>query len=294
VTGGTGFLGRHLVRALLDGDDYDTIVLVDRDPERCARPAQDARVRRQHYDGSFASLASIYTTGGRHDTWHLATHFCAGHGPADVDPLIVGNFLLGAQLLEAAASAPAGRFVNCASVWQFTPDGRAPVSLYASLKRAFGAMLDHYSEHRELACIDLVLGDSYGPDDTRGKLLSAILASRDPGSPLLLSPGAQPLRLTHVRDVVSGLLSALIATATGSTVRHTVISPRQHTVRDVVELAQTLSPVHLHVTLGGRPYRPSDVLIWPADLPPALPGWSESTELVEGLRELVPVGVAGS
>lgn len=284
VTGGTGFIGTHLVNRLV-GEGWCVHV-----PSRQPRP--DAPGVRYHLAGDTAACWQALLQAARPQVvFHLATLFLAEHRADQVGELIDTNVRLGAHLLEAMAASGVRRFVNAGTTWQHrlpdSPEAHA-ANLYAATKQAFEALVDHHAELRGLSAVSLRLFDSYGPQDPRPKLLNLLLRMPAGAPALALSGGEQQLCLVHVSDVVEALLAAagLTADAAPGHARHGLAGVPPRSLRDIVALLETLRGHPLPVDWGARPYRANEIMQpWRAMQP--LPGWAPRINLEEGLAALV-------
>lgn len=282
VTGASGFVGPHLVRRLLAHGWRVTVVsrsssaLPGDIAGRCARVPADAG------PGEFAAAVA---DAGAEVCFHLATHFAGVHAADDVDPMIAANLQLGTRLADALAAGGEAAFVNVGTVWQHH-DGRryGPTSLYAATKQAFADVLQFYAECTPLRVVTLELGDTYGPGDTRGKLLQALVGAARSGVPLRLSPGEQLVDMTHVADVAEALVRAVpfaAADAPAFAVRGEMLR-----VRELVALVGEVLGTPVPVEWGARPYRPREMMRpWTAT--PPLPGFVPATGLRDGLARLL-------
>ncbi|RME57509.1 SDR family oxidoreductase, partial [Candidatus Parcubacteria bacterium] len=275
VTGGTGFVGSHLVHGLLD-DGWNADVIV--------RPSSDL-----HLLSHVAGKLGIYTFDGQTETmmqlveksepdvvFHVASLFLSEHRPEQVQALIQSNILFGTQLLEAMSKAGVQRLVNTSTSWEHYGNKEySPVNLYAATKRAFQDILQFYIEARGLRVITLKLYDTYGPDDPRPKLINLLLRAAETGEAVALSPGEQKIDLVHVDDVVSAYQIAAEQLLGGQVAGHEVYgvyTGRPLTIRRLVALMEEKSGRKLNVTWGGRPYRDREVMAPYYGLP-TLPGW---------------------
>lgn len=283
VTGSTGFIGTHLVRHLHAAGW--TVATLSR------RPAENAFL----YTGQTTEVMDALETFQPTVVFHLASLFLAQHIPDQVEPLISANILLGTQLLEAMRAAGTPALVNAGTAWQ-NYDGGAylPVNLYAATKQAFEDILLYYTETAPLRAVTLKLYDSYGPRDTRRKLLRILLDCHRTSEPLGMSGGEQTLDLAHVDDICSAFLHAATLALDPEQPRnatYTVSGGQRRTLREVVETLEAVTGHNLPITWGARPYRDREVMIpWAG---PSLPGWHPSIPLPDGLRALLAAeGVA--
>lgn len=278
VTGATGFVGGALVRRLAaDGWTVDALV---RTPDADLPAAVTAHMIPADVDGLISLVAELDPT----HCFHLATAFRGVHVPADIAPMVEANLGFGTALAEACARVDGLAFVNTGTVWQhYDAAPYSPVSLYAATKQAFRDLLVFYEEVEGLAVHTLELTDTYGPDDTRAKLIPFLLRAGAEGTSLDMTDGTQLIDLVHVDDAVSALLAVADAPA-GETFG--ARGDGAITLRELVDRFQAATGLTLDVHWGVRPSRPREMLR-PWMTAPSPPGWSPGVRLDDGLRALV-------
>jgi nucleoside-diphosphate-sugar epimerase len=295
VTGITGFVGGNVARALVaSGVQVHAFVREGARVDRVPDLAESVVFHRVGADAPAIDAAVSQVQ--PHVVFHLATHFVAEHVPADVDPMLDANVALPARLADALSRVAlsrvegAPRFVNAGTAWQHV-EGAAyrPKNLYASMKQAAEDILGHYAERGLLRVVTVNLYDTFGPGDSRGKLLNALVGAVRSGEPLAMSSGDQIVDLVHGRDVASAFLraAALVAEAPpGAPAAYAVSSGEPLRIREVVERLGRVAGRPVPVRWGERPDRPGDMVThW--DAGPALPGWEPAVSLDDGLAELL-------
>ena len=278
VTGATGFVGRALTRRLL-ADGWSVTALVRRADAELPPGVEKVRVP----EGD-ADLVDLVAAGAPTHCFHLATEFRGVHRVTDIAPMIAANLHFGAVLAEGASRVPDLRFVNTGTVWQhYDAAAYSPVSLYAATKQAFSDLLVFYAEVEGLAVHTIELMDTYGPGDTRAKLIPFLLRAGAEGTPVEMTDGTQLIDLVHVEDAVGALLATAAAPA-GPT--YGARGDGAITFRELVDRFQAATGLTLDVRWGARPARPREMLRpWMTADPP--PGWSPLVGLDDGLRALV-------
>jgi nucleoside-diphosphate-sugar epimerase len=289
VTGAAGFVGSHLVPALLD-DGWEVHVVLRPSSDRT--PLHDVldRVVCHAHDGGTPGLAALVRAARPGTVFHLASLFVAEHREEDIEPLVRSNLLFATQLLEAMAACGVPCLVNTGSAWQHhenRPYG--PVCLYAATKQAFEAIVQFYAEARDLRAVTLQLSDTYGPGDRRPKLFNLLRSAARSGAPLEMSAGEQRLDLVHVDDVVAAYLLAARrarALAEGGHEIYSVHGGEPIRLKDLVELYARLARRPVTVSWGAKPYRAREMMApWSGGA--WLPGWRPRISLREGIRTLI-------
>jgi len=283
VTGATGFIGRHLVRHLHTAG-WEIAVLSRRQSQSTEAPTQSFL-----YTGQTAEVMRAVADFRPDTVFHLASLFLVQHTAEQIEPLISSNVLLGTQLLEAMRDAGIHSLVNAGTAWQnFAGDAYLPVNLYAATKQAFEDILLYYVETGGVRAVTLKLFDSYGPGDTRRKLLTLLLDSLRTGEPLAMSGGEQVLDLVHVDDICRAFLRAAELASDPSQPGNAIYSVsggQRRTLRAVVETLGQVAGHSLPIVWGARSYREREVMLpWTG---PSVPGWQPCISLENGLRSLL-------
>ena len=285
ITGGTGFIGRHLISRL--ARDGHAIGCVTRPGSDVSGIPPSASIL--PHDGSPQGMTSIVTTFAPDIVVHLASYFIAEHKQDDLIPLIETNVLFGTQLADAAASIGVSKFLNVGTSWQhYEQQEYDPTCLYAATKQAFCDILQFYAHAAGMRVITLELFDTFGPDDTRNKLIPLLLRMVHTGSSLKMSRGEQKISLIHVDDVVQCFLAAFDhfeQLNSGEAVSYAVRSNEEPSLRDMVGLFEELSGTRLNIEWGARPYRNREMMQpWHG---PTLPGWQPQISLRAGLQQII-------
>ena len=288
ITGATGFVGGRLGQRLA-AEGWEVHGVVRRPPGDAAVRALASVGSAHYHDGSMESLMRIVSISRPTVVFHLAGRFTADHRPADVELLIEGNIVFGAQLLEAMGAAGARRIVSAGSAWQhFRNRDYSPVSLYAATKKAFADLLQYFVEANGVQAVTLELSDTYGPGDIRRKLIPLMLDAERQNRVLSMVRGELPLSFVHVDDAVSAFIVAGKRLLAGDVTGHEVYAVRSNermVVKELFETWERARGVKLAARWGERPYRAREVLDhWTQGTP--LPGWEPRVSLQEGLRGL--------
>jgi UDP-glucose 4-epimerase len=228
VTGGAGFIGSHLVDALLRRGDQ-VLVLDDfssgKQENLAGALKEGAKV--EELDVADAEAVLKATEGfGPGAVFHLAAQIDVRRSMADPGFDARLNVAGTVNVLEAACRAGASRFVFTSTGGAIYGEGEErqdelpfsetarcePFSVYGQSKLAAEGYVDFYSRVRELSGVVLRLGNVYGPrqDPATEAGVVAIFCelARDGGRPTVFGSGEQTRDYVHVDDVVAALLRA--------------------------------------------------------------------------------------
>jgi nucleoside-diphosphate-sugar epimerase len=282
VSGGTGFIGRHLVRQLAEMGE--AVHVLARPGSQAADLPQNVTVHRIADPQTLGALLQELQPA---TCFHLATCYVHDAASAEIPALIAANLGFAAQFADAAARSGCKAFVNTGTASQLNIRGAyMPASLYAASKQAFEDLLVYFDRRAGLPCASVLLYDTYGPGDGRNKLLAQLIHAAKTGTPLDLSPGEQEIDLLHIDDAVAGLAAAARALHGGAAhpAHYTLSSRQPMTIRALAALIQAKGGNQLRPNWGARPYRDGEVMqIWKGGAPP--PAWQPQRKLEDFLRE---------
>ena len=304
VTGAAGFVGSHLVEALLrrgdrvvgvdNFDSYYDPAIKRRNTERASTYARYVLMEGDIRDRAF--LADVFGSSPFDGVVHLAAR--AGVRPSISDPLLYEDVNVRGTitLLEAARGHgnPRVVFGSSSSVYgasskpPFSEDDACdrPCSVYAATKRA--GELVCYSYHHlyggQATCLRFFT--VYGPRQRPDMAIHKFTRLIDEGKPVeLYGDGRSKRDYTYVRDIVGGVVSALDKPE-GFLIYNlgtTALTPLGELVQMIAErLGKVARVEHL-------PEQPGDVPLTHADITRAEDqlGYRATTSISEGLDQFV-------
>ncbi len=283
VTGGTGFLGQHLVRRLAELGARVTVTLCASDgPEQIAAlPASVAR-----HDGDVchgAQIRQVVRDVAPDTIFHLAA-VGVTEPFLDVETALQVNLYGTLNVLQAADGAC--RVIVAGTSYEYGEDGALdPGNVYAASKVAAWAFCRMHYRAFETPVVVVRPFNVYGPGQSQRALVSSAIRAALDEQGFDTTPGEQQRDFIYVDDLVRGFLVA--AVSDGIDGKSLDLGTGQATsVRDIVRRIFALAGASCQPAIGALPYRPGIVwkLVANAERTARLTGWRAKTSLDQGLQ----------
>lgn len=285
LTGATGFLGSHLLEALIK-KGYRVVIL---------KRSFSNTWRIDHlitdvtwYDIDNVPLAKAF------EEQHIdaVIHTAANYGRANerVSAVVDDNLLFGLKVLESAVSARTKIFFNADTMHdKFLSD-------YTLAKKQFSEWLKFFGENGRIDVVNFRIEHMYGPRDDNKKFGTWLLEQMLSNKPEIhLTAGVQQRDFIYVMDIVNAYLLFLekaetfqkfneydVGTGTPLPVKAFVL-----TLKDTIERIQN-KPVSSELCFGSVPYRAGEKMrIAEHPSPLFALGWRPATNLEDGLSAMV-------
>jgi UDP-glucose 4-epimerase len=287
VTGGSGFIGSHVVDRLLAAGHRPRIF--------------DVRPSAYHPDvpAVVADLEDLDAVSAALEGCDAVIHLAASADVNEVlaDPLEAErrNARGTICVLEAARRCSLGRVVYASTIWAYSDTPAdcheeslplcPPAHLYTATKLA-GEMYCH--SYRELYGVEstiLRFGIPYGPRARPAAVLPSMVKRALAGEALTIAgDGSQSRRFVYVEDLAEGVVRALAPVAANRT--YNLVSEVDVTIR---ELAETVRDVMGDVAVEFTPGRIGDFAGAPVSGARAAAelGWRATTPIADGVRRYV-------
>lgn len=287
ITGATGFLGRHLARALIDGGIRPVLML----RPGVAAPSGMRAVYATLED--HAALRVALAEAAPDVVFHLAANVDRSRDPELTQPMLAQNLHATLALAEAAAQGNVSRFIAMGTCEEYghqaTPFAEnmlpEPVSPYSASKAATTLWLKMMHKTQGFPAVILRPFLVYGPGQAQPMLIPSACMAALNGQDFPMTTGLQHRELTYVGDVVAGMIAAATQPrAIGEIINLGV--GREHRIIDLVNKIYELVDGAGQPLPGALPDRPNDMQHFCADTARAfeLLKWKASTPLETGLE----------
>lgn len=299
ITGGSGFIGQHLVNHLLK-QKYNLYLLLR--PESCIPLAIEDSVTRLNCD--YWSKEGISNTVQSHHfemVLHLASY---GVNPAHrvLQSISEINILLPAMLVELASEWGANMVMlgSCSEYARVEQDEKIDESypletgkLYGSSKAAGTLYACAVAEQLEVQLTVLRLFNVYGSGEAPHRLLPMLIKHLKNNERVPLSKGTQVRDFVYIKDVIDAITYAAEhpATAAGKyTNIWNICNGQGYSIRQFAEkVAQCLDKPVSHLGFGDLDMRPDDVP-WVVGNPEKIyeeSGWQPQYSLRDGILDVL-------
>ncbi|TWF74856.1 dTDP-glucose 4,6-dehydratase [Pseudonocardia hierapolitana] len=282
VTGGRGFIGRHLIRRLL---------AMGADVHATTRAGRSLEPGPRWWMCDLSDLAATQQVVRevRPDVVvHLASRAAGTRALDVVVPMLADNLLSAVHVMTASAAVPGCRAVLAGSIEEIAAAGDGARSPYAASKVAATAYAELFRDLWDLPVTVLRLAMVYGPDEpNRKRLVPYVIDSLLRGVAPELSSGRRRVDWVYVDDVVDALLAASTEAGAAGKVLD-VGSGAVHSIRDTVALIADTIGASVPPGFGRLPDRAKERDLV-ADIGPAVEHlrWQPKVDLPTGIARTV-------
>lgn len=292
VTGGSGFIGSHVVDGLVDAGAAEVLVF-----DKVIRDANLVEARRRGnvsaIEGDVTDVAQLRSAfDGAAGVFHMAV---LPLGPTieqprlGLDVNVVGTF----NVFEAAKDAEVGKvvFSSASSVYgdtDDTMDESHPLgarTMYGASKIAGEYFLRSFNDQYGLPYVTLRYMNVYGPRQEGGLVMAVARRALSGEAPTITGDGTQSFDFVHVSDVAGANVAAMASDVSGE--EFNVGSGSEASAREIAEKLVDIAGADVEVA-----YDPSVRVLMKRRVgsnrkAKDLLGWEATIDLDEGLRDTV-------
>lgn len=288
VTGGSGFIGSHVVDYLLrEGDDVRVLDVV---------PPAQADVEFARVDISRKEEV-LEACAGAQRIFHLAAVSNVDEAYQQPIETVRINTLGTVHLLEAARNNHVNRFIFASTVWVYGGARGSDVHeespfympgaghIYTSTKIASELYLHDYARLYGVPFTILRYGIPYGPRARSGTVIPIFVRKALVGEPLtIFGDGLQYRNFIYVEDLARGNVAALADVAENQIYNLEGLRPIS-----VKEIAETIRKLCGNVRIEYKPPRPGDYRGKTVSSEKARRdlGWAPEVEFEEGMKRYI-------
>jgi len=256
VTGATGFIGSNLVEDLVS-HKYEVAILKRKASDLRSLEGIKDRVHVFPCD-SYDQINYCFSSFNPDIVIHLATEYLYSHSSQDIPSLISSNIAFGVLVLEAMEENGCSMFVNFTTRWKHINDKRYnPSNLYAATKQAFEDILIFYAK-KKIRYKTLEIGDTFGPNDSRKKVIDLMIDACANHKRLDLTPGDQIVDIVYIKDLTNFIISKLPLEKFYDNSCITLVG-NEMSIKELGEMIEAICQVKGYLNWGAKAYRDNEI-----------------------------------
>ena len=213
LTGGTGFVGSHLLEELLNLNKK--VILLKRSFSNTWRINEFIKNKNlilKNIDEE--KLDKIFKEYDIQGVFHLASFIERNPKLEDIGKMIETNISFPTQLLENSIKNDVKFFINTGTCMEYDLNNSPlsetseikPFNLYAASKISFENILKYYCENSDLKCSTVKLFTPYGPKDNESKITPYLIINSIRNNKILIKSPSKKLDFIYVKDVVEAYI----------------------------------------------------------------------------------------
>lgn len=280
LTGATGFLGCHLLEALIQ-QDYPVVVL-KRSTSNLWR-IKHLTGRYKSYDVDTQLIEQAFTDQKIDCVIHTACHY--GRNGDSISDIVESNLMFGLRTLEAALAHGTKTFINTDS---FLP---RELNTYSLSKKQLIDWLKQLTT--KIQVVNLKLEHMYGPKDDSTKFMAWLASQlKQNVAGINLTSGVQKRDFIYIDDVVAAFLCVLVNSKNLSSYSEfDVGTGNSIEVKTFVEnfkqvFEKLYGQTNTQLNFGAVPYREGEIMEFIVNNQALSQlGWQPKTRLEKGLEQ---------
>ena len=244
VTGGSGFIGGHIVEKL-NADGHDVTVMDVKAPlNKASKFIKGDIVNKQDIERSVDNIDIIY---------HIAAFSNIDLVKDNPIKTIESNILGTAYLLEAARRKEVKRFIFASSVYVHDTRGH----LYTTCKFASEMLCKNYYTLYGLPYTILRYGTAYGPRSRGADVISIFIQKALSNEEIVIhGSGNQKRNFVYVEDLALGSIAAMGKIGENKT--YVIAGLESVSIKELVELLREAFSVELKIRIDSKKERRDD------------------------------------
>ncbi|MDP2947270.1 MAG: NAD(P)-dependent oxidoreductase [Nanoarchaeota archaeon] len=299
ITGGTGFIGSHLIKSLLK--KKHRIILLKRSFSNTDRIKREIKKVKIYDIDKKNQMHSAFQDQKVDMIIHLAAHYVKYEKTIeDNEAMIQSNLLFPLKLLELAKINHVNYFINTGTCFEYQRkttkisegDLIEPYNYYAVTKVMFEESLKYYCARYGLKAVTLKLFYPYGEQDNM-KLVTYVIKSLKDGSDLDLSLSEQKLDYVYIKDVIDAYTKTIHFIRSKKYKNYISFNIGQGVgirIKDFVQTAGNIAQSHVKINFN-QPYHENEIMHMVSNNRQAqnILGWVAKTTVEEGLSKMLKI-----
>jgi CDP-paratose synthetase len=282
ITGATGFLGSHLVEALLAKGHK--VVILKRSTSNVWR-IEHLMSQVVSYDVDLQPLELAFKEQQIDCVMHTACHY--GRNGDSITQIVETNLMFGLRILDACLKFNIKIFFNTDTLLHKS------LNIYTLSKKQFVEWLEQNSD--KIQVINLKLEHMYGPKDDTTKFVPWILSQlKENVLEIKLTKGEQFRDFIYIDDVVSAYLTTLEKVSSLESFNNfevgsgNLVSVKDFLDKIVKSYEAIIGVSSSKLNFGAIPYRVDEMMTVKLNNQPLLDlGWKPKVNITQGIKRVV-------
>ena len=283
ITGATGFLGSHLLPALID-KGYDIIIL-KRSFSNTWR-IQNVLSQIESYDIDKVSIKKIFDENEIGGIIHLATDYGRKNN-SDTIQMFKANIELPAKLLDLGCKYRIIFFINTHTFWN------SKYNLYSAMKNSFIEIAKYFSANFKVKFINMKIEHMYGEKDEYSKFIPFVIKNILEGKEIRATKGEQKRDFIYVNDVIDAYLKVLdnLGNLNDNFIEFEIGTGNSISLRDLLSKIEEVinKKANINIKWGAIPYKKNEIFDSKANTEKAKQylGWTPKYDISNGLKRTI-------
>lgn len=257
LTGGTGFLGQHLVAKLV-AHNFKVILLCRRGISSQALRSFGGAVIPFRYDGG--NLSQCFAAHNVDFVIHTAT--CYGREQDTYGDVVAANLMLPLQLIDLSIANHVKVFINTDTFFTSNLGLDSKRGSYIKTKKLFLELAKDAMRGSGICLVNMIIQQMYGPGDSDNKFVSLMLKTLLSNAPSIdLTPGEQKRDFVFVEDVAASFVQVLKHRRVLSDYEEFEIGTGTSiSIKRAVRMMKKITRSTTKLNWGSQPYRVNEIL----------------------------------
>jgi len=281
ITGATGFLGSHLLPALIE-KGYNIIIL-KRSFSNIWR-IQNIFSQIKSYDIDKVSIEKIFDENEIRCIIHLATDY-GKKSDNDIIEMFKANIELPAQLLDLGCKYGGIFFINTHTFWN------SKYSLYSAMKNSFIEIAKYFSANFNVKFINMKIEHMYGEKDEYSKFIPFVIKNILEDKEIMATKGDQKRDFIYVNDVVDAYLKVLVSleNTNDEMIEFEIGTGESISLKSFVSKTERIIGKRANIKWGAIPYKKNEIFDSKANIEKAknILGWTPNYNVSSGLKRTI-------
>jgi len=296
ITGGTGFIGSHLLKRLVT--HKHKLIVIKRDKSDIWRIKDISKRITFVTVNKLSDLAPIFKKNKIDLIIHLAMVYKKDTDSLqDLENMNYVNIDFPSQLLQLASKYNVMGFINTGTCFEYKVINKpiketsliCPYNYYAATKLAFEQILNFYTTQKVIRSVTLRLFYPYG-EMANKKIIPLMINALTTNQKLEISLGEQRYNYTYIEDIIDAYIKCIDFISSKKYHQPEMINIGEKNVYSLRKIAKILEQISGKVNIIDlkKPYPPNEIMYCSCDNSKAkkLLNWSPKTTLLEGLERV--------